>query len=163
MKKFMLVIAAALVCAVASAQVGKFAVGVNGSYYTDKDLKNFGIGVNAQYSVLETLRVDAGATYFLKKNGFKTIDLNLNVHYLFNLPGVTIYPLVGLNYTLGKYKAGGIKFDKNKLGFNAGAGVEVPLTECIAIFAECKYQFGGKEYNDFYKQFVPSIGVTFAL
>ncbi len=52
---------------------------------------------------------------------------------------------------------------KNKLGFNAGAGVEVPLTECIAIFAECKYQFGGKEYNNLYKQFVPSIGVTFAL
>ena len=160
MKKFILVIAAALICAVASAQVGKFAVGVNGMYGCDSE--NFGIGVKAQYGVLDALRGEVGVNYFLKKNGYKSYEANLNVQYLFNLSGVTIYPLAGFNYTVAKISKAiealtNYSATIKKAGFQAGVGVEVPLSDAIALQVEGRYLFGD------FKQFIPTIGVTFAL
>ena len=177
MKKIVLVAVAALVSLSAFAQQGKFAAGVFGSYVT-ADPGLIGVGAKVQYSVLDQIRPEASFTYFLKKDNVKSWSADVNVHYIFNLGSVNVYPFAGINYTYVKVDIPGVPNDlqdqldgldiavpaipssasDKKIGANLGCGIEYPISETIAIAAEAKYTLN-KLYND--GSLVVGAGVVF--
>lgn len=81
MKKFFLMLCVALLSVGAFAQVkGDKSVGLNLSYGTE--ISNLGIGVKGQYNFTDAIRGEASFDYFLKKDGLKMWDININAHYL---------------------------------------------------------------------------------
>lgn len=98
MKKLFLTLAVALICVCAQAQVkGDVGVGLNLSYGTE--ISNIGIGVKGQYNFTDAIRGEVSFDYFLKKDGNKMWDVNVNAHYLFSVAEkFKVYPLVGLTY-----------------------------------------------------------------
>lgn len=178
MKKIVLVAVAALVSLSAFAQQGKFAAGVFGSYVT-ADPGLIGVGAKVQYNVLDQIRPEASFTYFLKKDNLKSWSADVNVHYIFNLGSVNVYPFAGVNYTYAKVDFPGVanqyldylddldgidvpavptSASDKKIGANLGCGVEYPLSETIALAAEVKYTLN-KIYND--GSLVLGLGVTY--
>lgn len=172
MKKIVLVAVAALVSLSAFAQQGKIAAGVYGSYVT-ADPGLFGVGAKVQYNVLDQIRPEASFTYFLKKDNIKSWSADVNVHYIFNLGSVNVYPFAGVNYTYVKVDIDipnvpaeyleyldvpAVSTSDKKIGANLGCGVEYPISETIAIAAEAKYTIN-KLYND--GSLVLGLGVTY--
>ena len=158
MKKLVFAVFATLFCVSAFAQQGTFAVGAQAVY--GSEIKNVGFGVKAQYSFTDPLRAEASFNYFLKKDGVSMWEINANAHYLFDLGGVSIYPLAGLNYSRVKVTVdipgvGSVSGSDGKFGANLGGGVEFPLSETIALGAEVKYVLSD------YDQLVAGVGVTF--
>lgn len=159
----------ALVSLNASAQKGEQNIGVHVLYGTDA--KNIGLGAKYQYNVTDAVRLEAVGDYYLKKEGFSMFDINLNAHYLFPVSDkVTLYPLVGINYTswkqddyidLGDYESDGESngdISDSSIGLNIGGGVQYKLTNHIRIGAELKYQtITG------YNSAIIGIGATFTL
>ena len=125
---------------------GDMAAGLNLSYGTKSGFSNFGIGAKFQYNILDNLRIEPSATYFLKKDFINMWDINANVHYLFALgESFRLYPLAGVSlvgikwdYDLGDW--GDASTSESKFGFNLGAGAEYLLTEKFALNFEIKYQ-----------------------
>ena len=79
MKKLFLTLAVALICVCAQAQVkGDVGVGLNLSYGTE--ISNIGIGVKGQYNFTDAIRGEVSFDYFLKKDGNKMWDVNVNAH-----------------------------------------------------------------------------------
>lgn len=167
MKKIVLVAVAALVSLSAFAQQGKLGAGVFGAYAT-ADPGLIGVGAKVQYNVLDQIRPEASFTYFLKKDGIKSWSADVNVHYIFELGSVNVYPFAGINYTYVKATMGvpnvkdylpegfeglvgdvpsTVSASDKKIGANLGCGVEYPLSETIALAAEVKYTLN-KLYND---------------
>ena len=168
MKKLILAVVAALISLTAFAQSGKIAAGVYGSYVS-KDPGLVGIGAKVQYNILDNVRPEASFTYFFEKDNYKSWEANVNIHYLFNLGVVNVYPLAGINYThakidipsvsLGDYGTfGGGSSSEGKIGANIGAGIEYPFTDTIALGVEAKYTIN-KLYDN--GSLVVGLGVTF--
>ena len=175
MKKIILVAVAALVSLSAFAQQGKIGAGVFGSYVT-ADPGLIGVGAKVQYNVLDQIRPEASFTYFLKKDNVKSWSADVNVHYIFNLGSVNVYPFAGVNYTYVKVDMPGVPNEyldyldgidvpavptsasDKKIGANLGCGIEYPISETIAIAAEAKYTLN-KLYND--GSLVVGLGVTY--
>lgn len=168
MKKLILVVATTLMSLTAFAQAGKIAAGVYGSYVS-KDPGLVGIGAKVQYNILDNVRPEASFTYFFEKDNYKSWEANVNVHYLFNLGAVNVYPLAGINYTHGKIdfpsidlgdygSYGGGSESEGKIGANLGAGIEFPFTDSITLGAEAKYTIN-KLYDN--GSLVVGLGVTF--
>lgn len=169
MKKLFLAMCIALVSLNASAQKGEQNIGAHVLYGTDA--KNIGFGAKYQYNVTDAIRLEAVGDYYLKKEGFSMFDINLNAHYLFPISDkVTLYPLVGINYTswkqddfidLGDYESDGESngdISGSSIGLNIGGGVQYKLTNHIRIGAELKYQtITG------YNSAIIGIGATFTL
>ena len=145
MKKIILVAVAALVSLSAFAQQGKLGAGVHATYIT-ADPGLFGVTAKVQYNVLDQIRPEASFTYCLKKDHYTLWTADVNVHYLFDLGAVTVYPLAGVEYAHGKVDLQGFQAAK-KWGVNLGCGVEYPLSESLALSAEAKYTLN-KIYND---------------
>lgn len=166
MKKFFLMLCVALLSVGAFAQVkGDKSVGLNLSYGTE--ISNLGIGVKGQYNFTDAIRGEASFDYFLKKDGLKMWDININAHYLFPLAEkFQVYPLVGLTYTNWSGDAGWYIDDpdvmedmedmgyetegsaegsvsESKFGVNLGAGVQYNITEKWGVNFEIKYQLIG--------------------
>lgn len=139
MKKIVLVAVAALVSLSAFAQQGKLGAGVHATYIT-ADPGLFGVTAKVQYNVLDQIRPEASFTYCFKKDNIKFWTADVNVHYLFDLGAVTVYPLAGIEYA---HSSASVK----KWGVNLGCGVEYPLSESLALSAEAKYTLN-KIYND---------------
>lgn len=141
MKRMAMVVVMALSTAFLFAQEkGDMGAGVNLSYGTKDGFSNFGIGAKFQYNILDNLRIEPSATYFLKKDYVSMWDVNANVHYLFGLgEKFNLYPLAGLAFVGWKFGDGDSVSD-TKFGFNIGAGGEYLLTEKFALNLEIKYQ-----------------------
>ena len=160
MKKIVLVAVAALVSLSAFAQQGKIGAGVFGSYVT-ADPGLIGVGAKVQYNVLDQIRPEASFTYCFKKDNIKFWTADVNVHYLFDLGAVTVYPLAGIEYAHSKVDMPKVQVPEGfedlvpaaasasvkKWGVNLGCGVEYPLSESLALSAEAKYTLN-KIYND---------------
>ncbi len=155
MKRILLVLCVALLSIGASAQdKGDMAVGANFSY--GSDIGNPAIGAKAQYYILDRFRAEAAANYWFKKDDVTYFDINVNVHYLFNLNTTSyIYPLIGVSY-LGYSSS--VLSNGGNFGGNIGVGVQYNLSSRIGIGAEVKYQFI-KDYG----QAVLSVGATYKL
>ena len=137
----------ALITLGASAQKGEQNVGAHVLYGTDAS--NIGLGVKYQNNITDAIRLEAVGDYYLKTDGFSMFDVNVNGHYLFPLSDkVTVYPLVGINYTSWKQESfisygeehGGLDIKDSSIGLNIGGGIQYKLTDKIRIGAELKYQ-----------------------
>ena len=102
MKKLLMTLCVALIALGASAQEkGEQSIGAHVLYGTD--VGNIGFGVKYQNCITDAIRLEAVGDYYLKTDGFSMFDVNVNGHYLFPLSDkVTVYPLVGINYTSWK-------------------------------------------------------------
>ncbi len=166
MKKLFLTLAVALISFCAQAKVkGDVAAGLNLSYGTE--ISNIGIGVKGQYNFTDAIRGEVSFDYFLKKDGMKMWDINVNAHYLFPVADkFKVYPLVGLTYAnctssisdemkeLGVEENG--SSSDGRFGVNLGAGASYDITAKIAINFEIKYQIISN-----YNQAVFGIGAAY--
>lgn len=164
MKKYFIILAMSLLTASTFAQKGEKAAGVNLGYGTE--ISNLGIGAKFQYGITDAIRAEASFDYFLKKDGLKMWDVNINAHYLFPIVDkFKVYPLVGLTYSNwnigsmdiyawsddngneewdegeerydGEYEGSG---STGKFGVNLGAGIEYAITNRLNVNFEVKYQ-----------------------
>ncbi len=142
MKRMAMVVVMALSTVFLFAQEkGDMGAGVNLSYGTKDGFSNFGIGAKFQYNILDNLRIEPSATYFLKKDYVSMWEVNANAHYLFGLSdNFFLYPLAGVAFVGYEVGEGAFSASDSKLGFNLGAGAEYLLTETFALNFEIKYQ-----------------------
>src|SRR5690606_37520367 len=67
------------------------------------EIKNLGIGVNAEFGVMEKLSISPSFIYYLPKDesGIKInwFEFNGNANYYFMQGNTDVYGLAGLNYT----------------------------------------------------------------
>lgn len=149
MKKIFMTLCVALITLGASAQKGEQNIGAHVLYGTDAS--NIGLGVKYQNNITDAIRLEAVGDYYLKTDGFSMFDVNVNGHYLFPLSDkVTVYPLVGINYTSWKQESAisygeehsdyNIDIKDTSIGLNIGGGIQYKLTDKIRIGAELKYQ-----------------------
>lgn len=130
---------------------GDMAAGVNVAYGTKDGFSNFGIGAKFQYNFTDALRIEPSATYFFKKDYVSMWDVNVNLHYLFNVAEkFQLYPLAGVSlvgakvsydgFSYGGYEIEGASASETKFGFNVGAGAQYWLTETFGLNLDIKYQ-----------------------
>ena len=142
MKRMAMVVVMALSTVFLFAQEkGDMGVGVNLSYGTKSGFSNFGIGAKFQYNIIDNLRIEPSATYFLKKDNVSMYDINANVHYLFGISdSFRLYPLAGVCLLGTSGDWGGESASASVFGFNLGGGAEYMLTETFSLNFEIKYQ-----------------------
>lgn len=153
MKKLFVTISLALISLGAFAQKGEQNVGAHLLYGTDMEI--FGVGVKYQNNLTDAIRLEGVFDYYPKSDGFSMFDVNVNGHYLFPITDkVTLYPLVGINYTHWKQSLfdgddedewfyddeEDVSMNDGSIGLNIGGGVQYKLTDKIRIGAELKYQ-----------------------
>ncbi|PZD77103.1 outer membrane protein [Mesonia sp. K7] len=113
------------------------------------EIENIGIGVNAEFPMMENLSISPSFIYYFPKEeyGLKVnwFEVNANANYYFvNQENMGVYALGGLNYSsvkvsyddawLGNYSASDGRF-----GLNLGGGVNFKIGGKITPFAELKY------------------------
>ena len=137
MKKLFFVICMMLMSVATFAQQGKMTVGIHGDYMIDTP-KNFGIGANVGYEVINNVRGVAEFNYFFKKDYVSYWNVEVNAEYLFKVgDAFTIYPLAGIDLLGISVEGGG---SDSKMGLNLGAGVEYQLSSNLALKAEYNYK-----------------------
>jgi hypothetical protein len=113
--------------AFAAPAAAQTAVVGGGAIFTDADWAEFGVQGGAYVglgAILPGLRVGGDLELYLGVDDGSFLALNGNAQYLFLMgPGLNAYALAGLGW--GRYSNGGSITD---LGFNLGAGMELPLT-----------------------------------
>lgn len=139
------------------AEQGDMWIGGGFSYGFHSDYKNFGIGVKGQYDILDRLRADAQVDHFFKHDGVSMSDINVNLEYVVEQDQFRWYPLVGLAFVGHSTNSFGF-LSEAKVGFNFGAGAEVPVGDNWKLFLDAKYQVV-KDWG----RFIPTVGVMFAL
>ncbi len=118
--------------------------------YTGK-MEAFGIGARLLYGLNENIRFDLSDHYYFKKEYKYLDDLNLNVHYLFDVAeNLQLYPLAGVTLLLWKVEFDDYNFQtdtwfKNsfsdsKFGVNLGGGAQYALTDQLLLNGELKFQ-----------------------
>lgn len=134
------------------------------------EIKNPGIGVNAEFGVMEKLSISPSFIYYFPKDesGVKINwwEINANANYYFLQGNTDVYGLAGLNYSSIKvdldipdnpfFDVDGSASD-GRFGLNIGGGANFNIGSAIMPFAELKYVIidGG--------QLVISGGVKFTL
>lgn len=132
------------------------------------EIENVGIGVNAEFPIMEKLTIAPSFIYFLPKD-FGPIKINwfefsANANYYFlSQPNLSVYGLGGLNYTSVKTKWDNTFFGQSasasdgRFGLNIGGGANFDIGSSITPFAELKYVImdGG--------QLVLAAGVKFSI
>lgn len=137
MKKLFFVICMMLMSVATFAQQGKMTVGIHGDYMIDSP-KNFGIGANVGYEVINNVRGVAEFNYLFKKDYVSYWNVEVNAEYLFKVgDAFTIYPLAGIDLLGISVEGGG---SDSKMGLNLGAGVEYQLSSNLALKAEYNYK-----------------------
>lgn len=135
----------------AQSEKGDMAAGVNLAYGVKDGFSNFGIGAKFQYNFTDALRIEPSATYYFKKDYITMWDVNVNLHYLFNVADkFAIYPLAGVSlvgvkasydgFEYGGYEVEGGSASSSKFGFNVGAGAQYWVTETFGLNLDIKYQ-----------------------
>ena len=143
MKKLLIIALMAFVGMSVQAQSvkGDMAAGVNVAYGTKDGFSNFGLGAKFQYNFTDAIRIEPSATYFLKKDNVSMWDVNVNLHYLFNVAEkIQLYPLAGASLVGVKADYGLGSASDSKFGFNVGAGAQYWLTETFGLNFDFKYQ-----------------------
>lgn len=121
-----------------------------GGAATVADFNQFGIQAKGQYTVDPTWRGSADFTFLFPEAG-SAFEINANGHYVFsdNGAGQLFYAIGGLSIyrfsfdiDLGVF--GGVNSSFTDVGFNAGAGVNIPLGG-VTGYAEAKYAIGGSQ------------------
>ena len=117
------------------------------------EIENVGIGVNAEFPILEDLTISPGFIYYLPKDesgvSVNWWELNGNAnYYLVNSESLAFYALGGINYSQVKVEydgggfggfAGSMSASDGRVGLNLGAGANFNIGGSITPFAEAKY------------------------
>lgn len=142
-------------------------IGVQFGY--GSEIESFGIGVNAEFPIIENLTIAPGFMYFFPKDQefIKTtiFEVNGNANYYFvETESLSFYGLGGINYTSVKvemedfgFGLGNVSGSDGKIGLNLGAGTNFNIGKNWMPFAELKYVL-----SDF-DQLVLLAGVKFNL
>jgi len=114
------------------------------------EIENLGIGVNAEFPIMDKLTISPAFIYYFPKeeSGFKMnwIEFNANANYYF-LEGdsVDVYGVAGLNYSSvkveydGDFGFGDYSASDGRFGLNLGGGANFNIGSSIIPFAELKY------------------------
>ena len=144
MKKLLLTLCMALMAITASARYisepslqGEGAFGAHVLFGTFAP--NPGIGLRTQYFIVDNVRAAVSFDYFFKHNGYSMWDLNADAHYVWNIgDSFRIYPLIGV--TFASWKDHPLNDIDNRVGLNAGAGIQLKLVDNLWVGAEAKMQ-----------------------
>jgi len=135
----------------ANAQSKDFSLGAKLAYGTE--IENIGIGINAEFPIMEKLTISPSFIYYLPKDEtfvkINWFEVNANANYYFvQDEEFDFYGLAGLNYTNvsvkydGPYAGlilGNTSDSDGRLGLNLGGGANWNLGGSITPFAEVKY------------------------
>jgi hypothetical protein len=177
MKKRILLLTSLIILICCSKLSAQFTfVGASANYGTW--IKEIGASVYGIYSVNKKIDIVPNGTYFWPhkviideplKTGTENYtwwSINLDGHYvIFEKSVFHVFGLMGMNFTnetkIEDYETQGqpfkIKTKTTKIGLNAGAGVQFPLSNFIIPFTEVKYILGERH------QGVISLGVLFRI
>lgn len=115
------------------------------------EIENVGIGVNAEFPIMENLTISPGFIYYLPKEetgvDINWWELNGNANYYFlNEESFGFYGIAGLNYSHVSIDFDGPTFggssmetSDGRFGLNLGAGANFNIGGSITPFAEAKY------------------------
>lgn len=175
MKKIMLTLCVALMSVGAfaadeyyeeEAKAGDWGVGINLGMGTKHPVVNIGMGAKVQYYLTDELRAEAVYNGFFKRSHITYWDVNLNLHYVFNMKyGLACYPILGVTFVHGHYKNEGrieeLETDfwsqfwgitdkqyndrEGSIGFNIGAGVQYAITSNLYLNVEGIFKYAGSK------------------
>lgn len=157
MKKQKLIIASfslfllSLIPLTANAQEIETRIGGMLTYGTE--IENIGVGVNAEFGIMDKLSISPSFIYYLPKETgpikVNWFEFNANANYYFlQDEKFDFYGLGGLNYTHVNVKYDGPTFEglggsvnggDGRVGLNLGGGANLNLDGNITPFAELKY------------------------
>lgn len=135
-------------CLVTTAQT-ETRLGAMVAYGTE--IENVGIGINAEFPVMENLTISPALIYFLPKDEYginvNWWEINGNANYYFmDSEGFGFYGIAGLNYTHvsidyddSPFGGGSMEASDGRFGLNLGAGANFNIGSSIIPFAEAKY------------------------
>ncbi|MCC8360039.1 outer membrane beta-barrel protein [Salinimicrobium sediminilitoris] len=135
-------------CFVTNAQTDT-KMGAMAAYGTE--IENLGLGVNAEFPVLENLSISPAFIYYFPKDeagvSLNWWEINGNANYYFmNSESLGFYGIAGLNYTHVKFDIDDAPFadssmetSDGRFGLNLGAGANFDIGSSITPFAEAKY------------------------
>lgn len=115
------------------------------------EIKNLGIGANAEFPVMEKMTISPSLIYYLPKNEtvvkINWFEVNANANYYFvQEENMDVYGLAGLNYSSVKVKydgdlgfLGNYSSSDGRFGLNLGGGANFNIGSGITPFAELKY------------------------
>ena len=127
----------------------KAQMSAGGGLWYGTNINTIGISINGKYEFTEEWSADPAFTYFIPKDGFTWMVLDLDANYqITEFDGVGgLYGIGGLGMTFahykidadfgtfGDYSASGTS---TTVGLNLGAGLEIPLNEKMAVSPEMK-------------------------
>ena len=114
------------------------------------EIENVGLGVNAEFPIMESLTISPGFIYYLPKDEYgidlSWWELNGNAHYYFvNNESTGFYGIGGLNYSHlqidygNDTMLGDAEMSDGRVGLNLGSGANFNIGSSITPFAEAKY------------------------
>ena len=153
MKKILLMAVAMMMAVTMNAQSEKGAMALGGNFNIglDHGYTNFGIGAKYSYNFIDHLRGEASFDYFFKKDYVSQWDINVNLHYVFDIKEKHgLYPLAGFTYIHQhqsvSYAGYTATANTGHAGFNLGAGYEYRFSDHFKAGVEGKFQWadGGR-------------------
>ena len=155
MKKLLLTVALVASTLGAFAQSEKGEKSLVGNIGVQSDPGRFLIGAQGRYVIADKIRLAPDVMFIFPKNKVTGLDVNLNVHYVFDnvAENISVYPLAGIamqnaRYAGGKNLGDHINLDKptssrgfTDWGFNLGAGGSYNLGGNRFANVELKYTF----------------------
>lgn len=127
------------------AQTGSKAIMPKLGYQTE--YKRFGLGVEGRYFLTNNIRIAPGVTLLFPKDRVTGLDVDINVHYVYSVPGtngLALYPFVGgamLNNRWSSNVDGMKSISNTDFGFNIGAGAQYDIINNGYLNFEFKYTF----------------------
>ncbi len=138
-----------------SAQTG--AASLMGSLGYQTEYKRFALSAQGRYNVANAWRIAPDVSFFFPKDKVTGLDINVNVHYVFNLSAdrLSFYPLAGFGMQNNFYGKQSVTVNGNTvetdsrsttdLGINVGAGLTYNLTDRSYLNLEGKFMFGDRD------------------
>lgn len=136
MKKIIFSMLLAIIAVTASAQVKT--IDIKGDLRHD-----FGLGVGVTTDLTDNIEFSPAANFYFCDG--TNLQFEADFHYKFDIgDDFILYPIVGGGLNFDSYKDAEEKSHTNlKFLVNLGCGVQKQLTDNLAGFVECKYQWCG--------------------
>lgn len=149
MKKLLLTVALVASTLGAFAQSEKGEKSLVGNIGVQSDPGRFLIGAQGRYVIADKIRLAPDVMFIFPKNKVTGLDVNLNVHYVFDnvAENISVYPLAGIAMQNGRFSGVTINGEKSgstsftDWGFNLGAGGSYNLGGNRFANVELKYTF----------------------
>ncbi len=134
----------------------KAQMSVGGGLVYGTSINTIGISINGKYEFTEDWSADPAFTYFIPKDGLTWMVLDLDGNYqITEFDGVGgLYGIGGLGMTFARFDwddelgsiMGSSSYTSTTVGLNLGVGLEIPLSESMAVSPEMKLTIGNGTY-----------------